>query len=79
MILTGAKLEEIGKAVYHDNWVAHLSKRLGCSKRTIMRRRDEERPIPPEWKVALLDLINEQYAILADAYNLLAQESDDAA
>lgn len=78
MILTGAKLEEIGKAVYHDNWVAHLSKRLGCSKRTIMRRRDEERPIPPEWKLALLDLINEQYALLSEKYDMLAADFDDS-
>lgn len=77
-VLTGKLLQETAKDVWGDNWIAILSKRLHLSKRTIQRYRDEISPMSPEFRSALLEMIETQMAILGERRNLLAQEWDDA-
>lgn len=79
MILTGAKLEEIGKALYGEIWVSVLSRKLGRCKRTIMRMRDEDGPLPLDLRRHMMDLIDEQFAILAEKRDMLAAVFDDMA
>lgn len=79
MILTGPKLEEIGKALYGPVWVSMLSKKLRCTKRTVMRRAGNPRAMPAEMQRALIDLIDEQFSILAEKRDMLAQTFDDVA
>lgn len=77
MILTGRKFEEIGKALYGDVWVSVLGQKLKRTKRTIMRWRDDSPP--PPIRQALLDLIDEQFAILGEKRSALAENFDDVA
>lgn len=64
MILTGAKLEEIGKALYGDSWAMVLALRLRKSRKTVWRWRDSERAIPPDLRLQLVELIADQQAML---------------
>lgn len=79
LILTGRKFEEIGRAIYGDVWVSMLAKRLRRTKRTIMRWRDGPAAPPPVVRQALIDLIDEQFAILGDKRSQLAEVFDDVA
>lgn len=71
MILTGQKLEEMGKALYGDVWVSVLSKKLKCSKRTVMRWRSHTRAMPPDMRDCLLALLDDQINLLAFHRNVL--------
>lgn len=78
MILTGRKLEEIGRALYGDVWVSVLSRRLACAKRTVMRWRSEETAIPVDLRQSLVDMIDEQFAVLAEKRDYLLARMDDS-
>lgn len=78
MILTGKKLEEIGRALYGDVWVSVLSKKLDCSKRTVMRWRSENTAIPFDLRESLVDMIDEQFAVLGEKRDYLVAPMDDA-
>lgn len=64
MILTGGKLEEIGKALYGDSWAMVLALRLRKSRKTVWRWRDSERAIPLDLRHQLVELIADQQAML---------------
>jgi hypothetical protein len=78
MILTGPKLESIGRALYGEVWVSVLSKRLGRAKRTIMRWRDNQRALPKALQLSLIDLIDDRLAELGEYRGQLAETFDDA-
>lgn len=77
MILTGRKLEEIGYALYREIWISTLSKKLRRSKRTIMRWRDSDAGLPMEVRQSLLHMIDDQFALLAEKRDQLAEIMDD--
>ncbi len=79
MILTGAKLEEIGRDVWGETWVALLAKRLKVSKRTVQRWRNEDHAMPANLRRSLLDMVETQMAILGERRNMLAEGFDDVA
>lgn len=76
MILTGKKLQEFGQALYGPIWVSVLSRKLHRTKRTIMRWRDKAPP--GDTRQQLLDLIDEQFAVLGEKRSELAAHWDDA-
>lgn len=65
MILTGLKLQEIGRHLYGAEWASVLASRLRMSKKTVFRWRDSERAIPPKLRDQLSELIDDQLATLA--------------
>jgi len=73
MILTGAKLEEIGKALYGDSWALVLAGRLRKSRKTVWRWRDSERAIPPDLRGKLAELIDDQLNTLSAHANELRE------
>lgn len=77
MILTGAKLEQIGFALYGEIWVSKLSVKLCRAKRTIMRWRDSPSGLPLDVQRQLLALVEDQMAVLGDVRNQLAETFDD--
>jgi hypothetical protein len=77
MVLTGKKLEEVGRALYGDIWVSVLSRRLACAKRTVMRWRSEDTALPVDLRQSLVDLIDEQFAVLAEKRDYLLAPMDD--
>lgn len=84
MILTGAKLEEFGKAVWGDYWMAKLARRLDLATRTLARKRKSKTGLPISWQRTLLDSADEQIRvqeerlrILAHVRNQLAETFDD--
>ncbi|HCE09753.1 MAG TPA: hypothetical protein DEQ40_14365 [Oxalobacteraceae bacterium] len=78
MILTGRKLEEIGHALYGEIWVSMLSRKLKRSKRTVMRWRSGDFGIPAKMRQQLVDMIDEQFAVLAEKRDYLMTPTDDA-
>lgn len=78
MILTGANLENMARAILGDDWVSKLAKRAGCSRHTVMRRRDEDK-VPVAWRQILVDAIDEHFADLGDIRSQLVEVWDDAA
>lgn len=60
MILTGAKLEEFGRAIWGEVWVARLSERLKLARRTLWRKRHSPTGLPLSWQRQLLDCVDEQ-------------------
>lgn len=78
MILTGAKLEEIGKALYGDGWLGVVALKIRRSKRTIMRWRDSPCGMDTEMRQQLIDMLDEQSAVLGRHRSDLAAIFDDA-
>lgn len=65
MILTGRKLEEIGKALYGRTWPTIMAPRLRRARRTLFKWRDEESAIDPGLRDQLAELLDDQLATLA--------------
>lgn len=78
VILTGAKLEEIGRALYGDNWPSVLANRLRRSRMTIFRWRDSPRALGKSVKRELAELIEEQMLALSDYANDIREEMQDS-
>ena len=84
MILTGQKLEEFGRAIWGEFWIARMAERLGLSRRTIMRKRSCEMGLSISWQLELLDMADQQIKIqeerlrvLGHIRNQLAETFDD--
>lgn len=65
MILTGAKLEEIGKALYGRSWPTIMAKRLRRGRRTLFDYRDSKTGMDQNFRQQLEELIDDQMATLA--------------
>ena len=74
MILTGSKLQEIGKALYGDSWPSILGKRLKKSRKTIFRYR-EGAPMPSDLKRQLAQLVEDQIAELGQHHQKLTEDA----
>lgn len=59
-------LENVGRAIYGENWRAPMARRLGKSKRTIERYAAGSRRMPPDMLAALEDIIDEQVNALME-------------
>lgn len=78
MILTGAKLEWVGKKLYGAIWVSRMSEKLARTKRTIMRMRDRKSGHSLALQRQLLEIVDTQIAELEEVRNELAETFDDA-
>jgi hypothetical protein len=78
MILTGAEFKDYLKALYGDVWLSAGSKRLNRSKTFIKRLCARQTGLPLEYQRILMDLIDEQFAILGQKRARLAATFDDA-
>lgn len=79
MILTGQKLEEFGKAVWGDDWIAFVSKRLRLSRKTLARYRDGDRGMPPDFIAEFDALIEHQLSITGRIYDERCGQEDSIA
>ncbi len=77
MIMSGQKLEEFGRALYGDIWLSTLARKLKRSKRTILRWRNGDAGLSKELQLALIDLIDERFAVLGEKREQLAKTFDD--
>lgn len=73
MILTGRKLEEIGKALYGAHWPSIMARRLRKGRRTLFNYRDETTGMDPAMRRALEALLDDQMAMLANMKAELAE------
>lgn len=66
MILTGAKLEEIGKALYGVTWPSIMARRLRKSRRMMFNYRGTPTGMGPAMRRQIEALIDDQMALLAN-------------
>lgn len=71
IILTGRKLEEIGRAVFGDDWQTPMGARLRKSARTIRRWANDRVAKPPELRAQLVAIIEDQMHTLAQHHEEL--------
>lgn len=69
MILTGDKLDEMGRAVWGANWPSVLAARLKKSRMTLFRWRARRTGHSRQVKRQLLALAEDQLAITAEYVN----------
>lgn len=65
MILTGDKLDEMGRAVWGANWPSVLARRLKKSRQTLFDWRNRPTGHSREVKQQLLDVAEDQLATVA--------------
>jgi hypothetical protein len=65
MILVGKTFAECGTALFGDDWEGTMSKKLGVSRKTVIRWRDGKCKIAPGIKAKLLDMFDSQQNLLA--------------
>jgi hypothetical protein len=73
VILTGDKLEQIGKALYGASWPTIMADRLKKSRRTIFNYRDSPRGMDQTFRRQIEHLIDDQMATLANLRAELAE------
>lgn len=73
MILTGRKLEEIGRALYGSGWAAILAERLDRTRQTVNNWRGGA-PMPKELKVELSDTVEHQIDVLTAYWRDLTED-----
>lgn len=74
-VMTGELLADIGAKLYGDRWPAVLAKKLGRAKKTISRYRCGTRNVPKDVRLALMELVDEQFEIVAQLRAELRSES----
>lgn len=79
MILTGAEFRAYLKAIYGDVWLSAGAKRLNCTKAFIRGLCAKKTGLPLEYQRFLMDVIDEQFAVLGPLRSRLAETFADTA
>lgn len=74
MILTGAKLDEMGRAIWGADWPSTLARRLKRSRQTLFNWRDKPIGLSTEIKRELLAVAEDQLATVAEYVNALKED-----
>lgn len=65
MILTGAKLDEMCRAIWGADWKSVVSGRLSMSRQRLHRKSQSLTGLPTDIKRELLEVVEDQLALVA--------------